>query len=275
MTGDAHPARNHPAPEQRFRLYLDESGDHVLKALEKEHHRYLCLLGCWFRGDAYANFHAGLEAFKQKHIPHSPDDPVILHREDIVNCRGSFWRLRDEGARGAFDRDLVELISQTDFSLVAIVIDKAELRAKYPSPSHPYHLALGFMLQRYCGYLNHVNRHGDVMAESRGKKEDRLLSDSYEWVHTHGAWRWSASVFQQALTSRHLKIKPKSANIAGLQLSDILAHPVRSLVLSRYGRRAPTFPAFAEKVLTAVEGKFNRQLYQGTVEGYGYVLFPE
>ncbi|MBN2466345.1 hypothetical protein JXD38_12065, partial [candidate division WOR-3 bacterium] len=137
MTGDVQPARNHLTPDQRFRLYLDESGDHVLKALEKEQHRYLCLLGCWFKGDAYAGFHAELEAFKQTHTPHSPDEPVVLHREDIVNRRGPFWRLRDEQAREAFDRDLVDLISRTDFSLVAIVIDKAELRAKYPTPSHP------------------------------------------------------------------------------------------------------------------------------------------
>lgn len=275
MSGDAQPIRTHLAPNQRYRLYLDESGDHVFKALEEERHRYLCLLGCWFKGDAYADFHAELEAFKQKHIPHSPDEPVVLHREDIINCRGPFWRLRDDSARAAFDRDLVVLISRADFSLVAVVIDKAELRAKYPTPSHPYHLALGFMLQRYCGYLNHVSRQGDVMAESRGDREDRLLSDSYAWVHAHGAWQWPASAFQQALTSRQLKVKLKSSNIAGLQLADILAHPVRSLVLSRHGRREAVFPTFGEKVLAVVERKFNRQLYKGTVEGYGYVFFPK
>ncbi len=32
--------------EDRYRLYIDESGDHVFRQLEEDRHRYLCLLGC-------------------------------------------------------------------------------------------------------------------------------------------------------------------------------------------------------------------------------------
>ncbi len=275
MTETAAVRPVHLPPGQRYRLYLDESGDHVFRHTNDERHRYLCLLGCWFRGDAYHDFHSQLEAFKQKHIPHSPDEPVVLHREDIMNRRGPFWRLRDDKVRTAFDQGLVELVTRTSFTVVAVVIDKAVLRTKYPTPSHPYHLALGFMLQRYCGYLNHVSRHGDVMAESRGRKEDRLLSNSYEWVYSHGAWRMPATAFQQALTTGQLKVKPKSANIAGLQLADMLAHPVRSMVLSYYKHRREGFPPFATQMLAAIKGKYNRHLYSGNAEGYGFVLFPK
>jgi len=31
-------------PEDRYRLYIDESGDHVFRHLDEESHRYLCLL---------------------------------------------------------------------------------------------------------------------------------------------------------------------------------------------------------------------------------------
>lgn len=31
-----------------------------------------------------------------------------------------------------------------------------------------YHLGLGFLLQRFAGYLNHINRVGDILGESRG-----------------------------------------------------------------------------------------------------------
>ena len=84
----------------QFRLYLDESGDHVFHdegTLALPSHRYLALTGCWFEttGDAYLGFTDALEQLKRSHLPHSPDEPVVLHREDILNRRGPFWRLRD------------------------------------------------------------------------------------------------------------------------------------------------------------------------------------
>jgi len=223
-------------PNERYRLYIDESGDHVFRHLDKESHRYLCLLGCWFRAEDYRQFHQDLEAFKQRHVPHSPDEPVILHREDIINRRSSFWRLRDPNKAEAFDKELLELIASARFRLVAVVVDKAALQEEYPTPSHPYHLGIGFMLQRYCGYLNHINRRGDVMAESRGGKENRLLMASYEWCYERGVWRYTpAEAIQRALTTCKLKIKQKSANIAGLQLADILSNPVRKAMLIEVG----------------------------------------
>jgi len=131
------------------------------------------------------------------------------------------------------------------------------------------------MLQRYCGLLNHMNRRGDVMAESRGGREDRLLKDSYERTYSRGAWMTRAGFFQRALTSGQLKLKPKSANIAGLQLADCLGHPVRQIILIENGRvNGPARP-FASQLVGILEQKFNRHLYDGRVEGYGKVLFPK
>ena len=263
------------SPDERYRLYIDESGDHVFRHLDEEAHRYLCLLGCWFRANDYGQFHQALEAFKQKHIPHNPDDPVILHREDIVNRRGQFWRLRDPEAAERFDSDLLSLIRDSNFMLVGVVIDKAALQQQYPTPAHPYHLGIGFMLQRYCGYLNHINRHGDVMAESRGGRENRLLMDSYARHYERGAWMTDAAFFQRALTTRKLKIKQKSANIGGLQLADLLGHPVKRAILHEMGKARRELAPFAEKLLQVLGSKFNRHLYKGDVWGYGKVFFPK
>lgn len=263
------------SPEDRYRLYLDESGDHVFHDFASPGHRHLCLLGCWFQRRAYRAFDDELRAFKQRHVPHDPDNPLILHREDIINRRGPFWRLRDRETGAAFDRELLELISLADFRIVAVVIDKQQLVAKYPMPAHPYHLAMGFMLQRYCGYLNHVNRCGDLLAESRGGREDRLLKDSYARVYNRGVWKRGAMFFQQALTSKQLKIKPKTANIAGLQLADLLGNPIRKLILLEKQLISGPMPPFAERLCAAVDAKFNRQLYDRRVWGYGKVLFPE
>ena len=275
MTVDRIPLNRPRGPEQRYRLYVDESGDHVFKDLDEPGHRYLCLIGCWLRGDAYRAFHDELERFKQQHVPHNPDEPLILHREDIVNRRKGFWRLRDPNISAAFDRELLGVIAKADFRFTAVVIDKKALRTRYDAPAHPYHLALGFLLQRYCGYLNHVNRCGDVMAESRGGSEDRLLKDSYARVFGRGLWETKGSFFQEALTSKELKLKPKSKNIAGLQLADLLGHPVRMSILRDAGLVRTLATPFVSSLLDVVESKFNRHLYDGRVEGYGKVLFPK
>jgi hypothetical protein len=277
MSDPVQPSTSRPSTfEERYRLYLDESGDHVFNHLEKPSHRFLCLLGCWFRNPEYLAFHEQVEAFKKEHLPHHPDDPPVLHREDIVNRRGHFTHLQDAATAQAFDDGLLRLIDGAEFRVVAVVIDKLALRQKHgDAAAHPYHLAMGFMLQRYCGFLNHVNRCGDVLAESRGGREDRLLMDSYARVHAQGVWMSPAAVFRHALTSKQLKVKNKSANIAGLQLADLLCNPVRQAVLREQGLLTEDPAPFATRLMPIVDRKFNRHLSDGRVEGYGKVFFPK
>lgn len=182
---------------------------------------------------------------------------------------------RDASVRKQFDSDLLSIIAAAEFRIVAVVIDKKRHFDLYgAAAAHPYHLGLGFLMQRYCGYLNHINRTGDIMAESRGGKEDRLLKQSYQHVFERGAWKFSASKVQGAMTSKELKLKQKSANIAGLQLSDLLGHPVKHWIL-RDEREIADEPApFAKKLLEVTHSKFNRHLYDGRIQGYGTVFFP-
>ena len=261
--------------EDRYRLYLDESGDHVFRETEELAHRYLCLLGCWFCNPDYLKFHEAIEGLKAEYLPHHPDDPVILHREDMVNARKAFKNLRDAAARSKFDEALLGVIKAAEFKVVAVVIDKQELRRAYGTAAgHPYHLGLGFLLQRFAGYLNHINRVGDILGEARGGREDRLLKESYSRVFERGVWITRSEVFQTALTSSELKLKPKSANISGLQLADLLGHPVKQWVLKHFGHSTDDLAPFAHRLMSVIEPKFNRQLYEGRVEGYGMVLYP-
>jgi len=262
--------------EDRYRLYVDESGDHVYRQMAEPPHRFLCLLGCWFRNPDYVRFHAALESLKAQHLPHHPDEPVVLHREDMLHARRAFKVLRDEARRAAFDEDLLRVIAEANFTVVAVVIDKYELWKDYGEAAlHPYHLGLAFLLQRYAGYLNHINRLGDVMAEARGGTEDRLLAEVYIRIYEQGAWMTPAHVFQSALASRELKLRQKQANISGLQLADLLGHPVKQWVLRRYGLLAEEPPLFARHLMEVVEAKFNRHLYDGRIDGYGAVLYPK
>ena len=263
--------------EDRYRLYVDESGDHVYRKTTETAHRFLCLLGCWFKNPDYVKFHEELENFKVRYLHHHPDNPAILHREDIIHARKSFKTLQHESKRAEFDAQLLDIIQAAEFRVVAVVIDKAALHLSYgESAAHPYHLGLGFLLQRFAGYLNHINRIGDVMAEARGGREDLLLKESYSRVYNSGIWTvTSTSSFHAALSSSQLKLRGKKANISGLQLSDLIGHPAKMWALRHFGLISDAPAAFPAKLMKIVEHKFNRQLYTNKLEGYGIVLYPK
>jgi len=162
-----------------------------------------------------------------------------------------------------------------DLSGIVVVVDKLRLKSTYPTPWHPYHLALGFMLQRYCGYLNHISGIGDVMAEARGGTENRLLSDEYRDIYQYGDRFHKSGWYKATLTSGKLKLKPKSQNIAGLQLADLLAHPVKMSILEELGLLARRRGGFGDRLAREIEPKYNRHLYTGKIEGYGKILFPK
>lgn len=114
------------------------------------------------------------------------------------------------------------------------------------------------------------------MGESRGGVEDRLLKDPYTRIFERGVWGFtSAGFFQAALASRELKLKPKSANIAGLQLADLVGHPAKMWVLKEAGLVNSPPPPFANRLMSVITTKLNRHLYDGRVAGYGYVVYPQ
>ena len=79
---------------------------------------------------------------------------------------------------------------------------------------------------------------------------------------------------QGALTSRQLKLKPKSANLSGLRLADLLGYPVKHWVLKQNGFLEEELSPFAQRIIEVVRAKFNCHPYDGRIEGYGWVLYP-
>ncbi len=122
-----------------YRMYIDESGDHTYS----EDKRYLGLAGVIFESQDYKDvFHPDLEDFKQKHFPHNPDEPVILHRREIIDRGGPFWRLRDSQKEKEFNNGLIALLTKHKFKLISVVIDKKAHIDRYgESALHPYHFA--------------------------------------------------------------------------------------------------------------------------------------
>lgn len=175
---------------KRYRLYVDESGDHTYGDADDPAKSYLCLLGLFVEVEEYrTNFHPALENLKQIHFPHSPDEPVILHRKELVNRRGPFGRLKNPENEERFNTDFLEFLAQQNYKLIGVTIDKKAHIERYGDAAyHPYHYCVAALLERYCGFLNLYNAQGDVLAESRGGSEDAQLKEAYRTLFRTGTY---------------------------------------------------------------------------------------
>ena len=107
------------------------------------------------------------------------------------------------------------------------------------------------------------------MSESRGGKEDMRLKVSFLRLLERGTDFVGPEQFKNVLTSQHLKVRPKSANVAGLQLTDLIAHPSRSEILSEQGLLGRPLAPFAQRIVELLRDKYDQE--GGRVYGRKFV----
>jgi hypothetical protein len=241
-------------------MYVDEVGNADLRSSGDPNHRFLSLSGVVIElGHVESSVHPQMEALKSAYFGSHPDDPVILHRKDLVNRRGRFVSLRDHAVNAAFDAELLSLMDAWTYVVISVCLDKKAHRDKYTVWQYdPYHYCLAVLLERYVYFLNRRGLQGDVIAESRGGKEDRRLKDSFARLCEHGSDYLGAEQISAALTSRQLKMKQKSNNLAGLQLADLVAHPSRNEILNENGYPMTIAP-FAARVIAVLQSKYDQR----------------
>jgi len=145
-------------------------------------------------------------------------------------------------------------------------LDKKTHKETYTTWRHdPYHYCLAIILERYIFFLEGNKEVGDVMAESRGGKEDKRLKESYTRLWEKGTDFLGPERFQKSLTSRQLKVKPKYNNISGLQIADLLAHPSRNEILNDHNFLDRPVAPFASRIVTILSRKY----YQEDVKIFG------
>jgi hypothetical protein len=111
------------------------------------------------------------------------------------------------------------------------------------------------------------------MVEWRGIKPNKYLEESYARLYRNGTENVSAADMKKYLSSSQLKIEKKEANVAGLQLADLLASPAsRYLICKKAGQRM-TAPFGREVMKILIKYKFRRSI-RGRLDGYGLKCLP-
>jgi Protein of unknown function (DUF3800) len=259
-------------------MYVDEVGNSDLKASRlDENHRYLSLTGVIAELAYVADeLHPRIEDLKSRYFGPHPDERVVLHRKDLVNQRPPFQCLLDPDIKKAFDAELLRLIEELEYVVITVVIDKLSHLTQYRSWVYdPYHYCLAVLMERFTMWLDGRKAVGDVMAESRGGNEDRRLKAEFRRIYMDGTLYVAHSAFVARLTSSELKVKPKLANVAGLQLADLIAHP--SFIATKARRERAALPKnFGGRVAEILEAtKYRRRGgFGATIEGYGRKWLP-
>ena len=242
----------------KYRMYVDEVGNSDLGSSDNPIHRFLSLTGVIIElGYVRTTVHPKLEALKLKYFDSHPDDPIIFHRKEILNAKFPFLNLRNPKIRKEFDRDLLKMLNDLEYKVISVCLDKKYHKETYKVWRYdPYHYCLALLLERYTFFLEKEDSIGDVLAESRGGKEDNRLKKSYTKLWEEGTEYLDPERFQAVLSSKQLKIKPKLNNIAGLQISDLLAHPSRNEILKENDLLEKELAPFARKIVKILANKY-------------------
>jgi hypothetical protein len=252
-------------------MYIDEVGNPDLKSSENPLHRFLSLTGV-IVNLAYVSetlFHE-IENLKSKYFNSHPDDPIIFHRKELVNAKYPFRALKDEKIKSRFDKELLDCLRHWEYTVITVCLDKKAHKDTYQVWRYdPYHYCLALLLERYTFFLEQKDLKGDVMAESRGGKEDKRLKASYSKLWEEGTDYISQERFHGMFTSKQLKVKPKSNNISGLQIADIIAHPSRNEILNENKLLDRPLAPFAEKIIKILQTKYYQ--HHGRIFGKKFI----
>ncbi len=263
-----------PLPPE-YRLYIDEVGNADLGASQDPNHRYLSLTGIIFSiSDIRSHVKKDLEDLKREIFRPDPDEPFILHRKELSRQKYPFNVLQDPIVKHRFDEGIISLITKWDYTVITVTIDKLMHLNKYATwQVNPYHYCLRIMLERYVKWLATAQSCGDVMAEARGGKEDRMLNSSFEKLICIGTNYMHPQAFQRRITSKKLKLKPKKDNVSGLQIADLLAHPsYRAMKMMVEGNPLPD--DFGTKIYNILNSSKYHRSHSGVIEGYGRKWLP-
>lgn len=239
-------------------VYVDESGDHSLTSINPQNPVFV-LVFCIFEKAAY--YGTVVPAVQRLKFDFWGHDCVVLHSHEIRKAHGDFSILQNKDRRADFLMRVNELIETTPVTIIAAAIDKHEHVRRYSTPSNPYEIALRFCMERLQWWLKKNGQDQNLthlIVEQRGKKEDNTLELEFRRA-TDGQ-----NALCIAMPNLRIRFMDKKHNSSGLQLADLVAHPIGRYVINQEQRN---------RAFELIEPKFRRGP-QDRVKGYGLKIFP-
>lgn len=261
----------------KYRLYIDEVGNHDLGKCDNFDNRFLSLTGVLISlSHVREVVHPEMERLKYVHFGHHPDNlPLIFHRKELVNANHPFEKLRDLDNREHFNKDFLDHLARWKYKVFSVCIDKKTHRDGYIWQYPPYHYCLEVLMEKCVQYLARIpSSKLDVMIEARTKPLDKALKKCYKNIYDCGTTYVNSDRYKHFLTSNEIKIKPKIMNIAGLQLADLIAHPSNKEILADFGvlndngipvKIAP----FAKEICGVLQNKYDQ--WNGNIYGKKFI----
>ena len=176
--------------------------------------------------------------------------------------------------RKAFDEQLLKVFNEADYTVVTALVDKQELSEKHHwERTHPYHVLMEVMVEKYAQLLKRKFSIGDIMPEARSRPQDGALQAEFTHFKGNGTRFAPQALVSERIPSSKLKFRTKKDNVAGLQLCDLLAHPSHYTIRRSMGHEVHEAP-FGDKVSQVlVRSKYDRSAY-GKIWGYGAKHIP-
>lgn len=259
--------------KQRYRLYVDETGtpNYPASSLNAAFNkRFLSLVGIIISEKEHHEI-LGPKFEQLKYILTGDyDESFPFHRQDAKERRGIYEKLREKSIEEKWNAKVEDIIVNTDYRILCVVIDKPRHLNSYMAPNHPYYYCMEVLLERYVKFLENVNATGDVMFEARGGKEDTESKRQYRRIYDYGTSFVGKELFQQRLTSKDLKLKTKDKMISGLEFADMLNLAAELDTLRLYGRGGEITSKFTKEIVEWIQNKY----YHGGRKGYGRKLLP-
>lgn len=261
---------------KKYRLYLDESGDHTFKKIEDSNKKFFSITGSILSYSIYKSpIHEAFQKIKSSFFTWHSDEPVIFHQDDMVYTRGYFKIFINEKVKDDFDRQLLSILEDNEYIVITVVVDKEKQKKKHGIPGdefNPYHFGFRCILERYCYFLNTVNSIGDIWAEPRGRGVgvDEKLNNVYTDVLKNGTFfHQNPKFFTDVLINEKIEFRSKECNIAGLQLSDLLARNSKMDILINKDLIPDRRGVFSLRLSKILESKYLRNFKTGKLWGYG------
>jgi Protein of unknown function (DUF3800) len=241
-------------------LFLDESGSHNLTVIDPNYPVFVLGGVLLDRDYAEGELEYKLRAFKRDLFG---NENLILHTADLTRNRNGFEAMKDKAFREQCYLKLNQLMRELEYRVIACVIKKDGHLSRYGvSALDPYMFSLEVLVERFAMEVGNHWHGGEIVAECRSLELDKELGLAWENLRVQGSRFVTATEIRNRIVG--VTARPKLANVAGLQLADLVVTPIGRFVLGK-----PVHEDFR-----IVESKFRCDA-SGNYWGRGLVVLPK